>query len=126
MPLSSERTGAPRFAAMQANSRTSPPPSLAGERSKIVEMHVAVCFRPQADTTGYWFGQRVLQIELAVEIAFDLVSSDTDLKIVPLPASRRRVSNPLHLRSSAPFEFPQHDIVFEAISPDGHIVTARL
>src|SRR6266849_3920210 len=126
MPLSSERTGVPRFAGMQANSRTSPPPSLAGERSEIVEMHVAVCLRPQADTTGHWFRQRVLQIELAVEIAFDLVARDTDLKIVPLTASRRRVSNPLHLRTSAPFEFPQHDIVFEAISPNGQIVTVRL
>ena len=44
--------------------------SLAGYCGELVEMHVAVRLRPQADLPGDRFRQRVLQIELAVEIAF--------------------------------------------------------
>src|SRR5258706_5352819 len=67
----------------------------------------------------------MLKIELAIEITFNLVADDTDFQVVPLASCRRRVANPFHRRTSALFELPQHEIVFQAIGPDRQIVTIR-
>src|SRR6516162_6302259 len=68
--------------------------SLARCDGEFVEVHVAVRLRPQADLPRDRFRQRVLQIELAVEIALDLVARDADFEVVPLPGCGRCVSDP--------------------------------
>src|SRR5437660_901927 len=50
--------------------------SLARDDSEIVEVHVAVRLRPQADLSGDGLWQGMLKIELAVEIPFNLAASD--------------------------------------------------
>src|SRR5215468_9134720 len=74
--LLSERIGEPAFAAAHAASRTSRHPLFARDHGEIIEMHVAVCLRPQADLSGDGLWQRVLKIELAIEIPFNLVAGD--------------------------------------------------
>src|SRR5215831_14280988 len=68
--------------------------SLARRSGKFIEMHVAVRLRPQPNLPGHRLRERVLQIELAVEIALHLVAGDADFEVVPLPAGGRRVSHP--------------------------------
>src|SRR5215472_7909159 len=111
MPLSSEhkaRRGSPR---RWADSRTSRHPLFARDHSEFVEMHIAVCLRPQADLSGDGLWERVLKIELAVEVPFNLVAGNADFQVVPLAACRRGVANPFHRRAAALFELPQHEIV---------------
>src|SRR5437762_2038847 len=68
---------------------------LLGRRSGIIgEIHVAVGLRPQSDAPGDRLGQRVLEMELAVEIALDLDAGDADFELVPLSARGRRIANP--------------------------------
>src|SRR5262249_37077760 len=62
----------------------------------IVEVHIAVGLRPQPDTAGDRCRKFVLQIELAVEIAFDLLAGNADLEVVPDARRSRRVANPFH------------------------------
>jgi len=45
---------------------------------------VAVGLRPQADASRHRLGERMLQIELAVEIALNLCAADANLEVVPL------------------------------------------
>src|SRR5262252_8834695 len=126
MPVSSERTGMLGFAAVHANPRTNRRPLLACCHREIVEMHVAVCLRPQADLSGDGLWQRVLKVELAVEIAFYLVAGDADFQVVPLAGCCRCVANPFHRRAPALFELPKYEIVFQAIRPDGQVVAIGL
>src|SRR5215470_16795063 len=126
MPRSSAPTSVPAFAAVHAYSPLSRHPSFARGHREIIEMHVAVCLRPQADLSGDGLRQRVLKIELAIEIPFNLVAGDTDFQVVPLAGCCRRVANPFHRRTPALFELPQHEIVFQAIGPDRQIVAIRL
>jgi len=89
-------------------------------------MHVAVRLRPQANLPGDRFRQRVLQIELAVEIALDLVARDADFEVVPLPGCGRRVSDPFDRRPPAFLELPKDQIVFKAVRPDRQVVAVGL
>src|SRR5579859_255876 len=91
----------------------------------VREVHVAVGFRPQANPARHGFGKRMLQIELAVEIAFDLGAGNTNLKVVPLLAGCRGISNPGHRGAFALFELPENQIVFEAIRAQRQVVPIR-
>src|SRR6476660_3038075 len=71
----------------------------------IVEIHDAVGLRPHADFSRHRRRQSVIEIELAVQIAFDFRSADTDFQILPLPARGRRVADPLNARALALFVF---------------------
>src|SRR5229473_104851 len=79
----------------------------AGRGGEFVEMHVAIRLRPQADLPGDRFRQRVLQIELAVEIALDLVARNADFEVMPLPGCGRGVSDPFDRRPPALLELPK-------------------
>src|SRR5215470_8828039 len=124
--LLSERIGVPAFAGAHAASWTSRHPSFARGHGEIIEMHVAVCLRPQADLSGDGLWQRVLKIELAIEIPFNLVAGDADFQVVPLAGCCRCVANPFDRRTPTLFELPQHEIVFQAVGPDREIVAIRL
>src|ERR1700730_326978 len=92
----------------------------------IVEIHDAVGLRPHADFSRHRRRQGVFEIELAVQIAFDSRSADTDFQILPLPARGRRVADPLDARALALSVFEQHEIVFERIGPHQKVVAVRL
>src|SRR5919202_5643225 len=62
---------------------------------EIVEVHVAIGLGPEADAPGHGRGQRVLQVALAVEVAFHSGARDADLELVPLMARGRGVPDPL-------------------------------
>lgn len=64
--------------------------------SKVCKMHIAVGFRPEPDSPGHRLGKRVLQVQFTIEVTLDFRAADSHLQVVPLPARRRRVSNPLH------------------------------
>src|SRR5258708_36910199 len=115
MPLSSKRAGLPALAAMLADSRTSPHPSLAGHHRKIVEMHIAVRLRPQADLSRDGLWQRVLKIELAIEIAFNLVAGDANFQVMPLSGCRRAVATPSHRRTAPLSKLPHNELCFRGI-----------
>src|SRR6266498_5287271 len=106
--------------------RVAQPSLVRGRRRIIGEIHVAVRLGPQSDASGNRRRQRMLEIELAVEIAFDLVAGDANLEVVPLPGRGRRVPNPFHRRALAFFEFPQHEVVFQTIGADRQIVPVGL
>src|SRR6267143_1995017 len=65
----------------------------------IVEINDAVGLRPHADFSRHRCRQGVLKIKLAVQIALDLRSADTDSQVLPLPARGRRVPYPLDART---------------------------
>lgn len=70
--------------------RFSPKPrSIAGSYGVVREVHVAVGLRPKSDPAGERLRQRVLQIELAIEITFYLRAVHADLEVVPLPCRGR-------------------------------------
>src|SRR5262245_5562247 len=89
-------------------------PSVCGRDGEVVELDVAVRLRPQPDAARHRRRQGVLEVELAVEIAFDLGSGDADFQVVPLAARRRRVPDPFHRRALALLELPQDEVVFQA------------
>src|SRR5262249_42433020 len=93
---------------------------------EVVEIHVAVGLRPQADASRNRLGQDMLQVKLAVEIGRDLGPGDADLEVVPLAGRGRRIANPFHRGSLAFLEFPQDEIVLQRIGADGEIVAVRL
>src|SRR5262249_45344366 len=95
--------------------------SLAGRGSEFVEMHVAIRLRPQTNLPGHRCRQRVLKVELAIEIALDLIARDADFEVVPLPGRGRRVSDPFDRRPPAFLELPKDQIVFQAVRPDRQI-----
>ena len=101
-------------------------PSLAGCGSEIIEMHVAVRLRPQADAARDRRRQGVLEIELAVEITFHIIVGNADLKVVPLLARCGRVPDPLHLGATPFLDLPEHQIVFQAIRPNRQVIAIRL
>ncbi len=88
----------------------------------IGEIHVTVGFRPQADPPRDRLGQRVFEIEFAVEIALDLGAADPNLQVVPLARGSRRVSHPSHRGTLALFELPEHEIVLEAVGADREVI----
>src|SRR5215813_9460032 len=89
-------------------------------------MHVAVRLGPQADATGDRLRQRILKIELAVEVALDLGPTDPHLEFMPLLRGGRRIAHPLDRASLALFELPQHEIVLETIGADRQIIAVGL
>ena len=70
-------------------------PSLARYRGELVEMHVAVRFRPETDLSRNGFRPGVVQVQLAVEIALDLGAGDANLEVMPLACRGRCVADPL-------------------------------
>src|SRR6266567_2930395 len=100
--------------------------SISRRHDEVVEVHVAVGLGPQADSPRNRVGQDMLQVELAVEIGRDLGSGDADLEVVPLAGWGRRIANPFHRGPLAFLEFPQDQIIFQRICPDGEIVAVRL
>src|SRR5262245_20432105 len=67
--------------------------SLFGRRYRVVvEVDVAVRLRPETDAAADRRRPLVLERELAVEIAFDLLAVDLDLEIVPGARRRRRIA----------------------------------
>ena len=100
--------------------------SIGRRHGEVVEIHVAVGLRPQADASGDRLGQDVLQVELAVEIAGDLGPLDRDLEVVPLARRRRGVADPFDRGTLALLEFPQHEIVLERIGADRQVVAVGL
>ena len=89
-------------------------------------MHVAVGFGPKANSAGYGLRKCLLQIALAIEIAFNLVTSYADLEVMPLLAGGRRIPHPGDRRPLAFFEFPENQIVLEAISAKRQVVSVWL
>src|SRR5215204_2613516 len=85
-------------------------PSIGRRHGEVVEIHMAVRLRPQADASGDRLRQDVLQLKLAVEVAFDLGAGDPHLEIVPLTGRGRRIADPFHRGALALFELPQHEI----------------
>src|SRR5436309_2614171 len=73
----------------------------------IIEIHVTVGLGPQADATRYRVRQNMLKVELAVEIALDILTCNTDLEIVPLTCRRGRIADPLHGGALAFLELPK-------------------
>src|SRR6267378_5502286 len=92
----------------------------------IVEINDAVRLRPHADFSRHRCRQGVLQIKLAVQVALDLGSADTDFQILPLPARGRRVADPLDARALALLVFEQPELALDRISPDEKVVAVRL
>src|SRR5512133_98292 len=86
-------------------------PSVSRHHGEVVEIDVAVRFRPEPDLARDGLRQCVLEIELAVEITLDLVAGDADLQVMPLPAGGRRIPDPLDRRTPALLELPQHQVV---------------
>src|SRR5262245_58770318 len=99
--------------------------SLSRRGGESVEPDIAVRLRPQPDLAGDGLRQRVLQVGLAVEEAFDLGAADADLQVMPLAGRRRRVADPFHRRALALLELPQHQVVFQAVGADGQVVAVR-
>src|SRR5262249_62352605 len=58
--------------------------SISRRHGEVVEVHVAVGLRPQADSSRNRLGQDMLQVKFAVEIGRDLGPGDADLEVVPL------------------------------------------
>src|SRR5258707_10564721 len=85
-------------------------------------MHVAVRLRPQANLPGDRFRQRVLQIELAVEIALDLVARDADFEVVPLAGWGRGGFYPFDGRLPALFGFSTAQVGFKGGPPHLQVV----
>src|SRR3954447_20934347 len=81
----------------------------------VVEVHVTVGFRPEPDAAADRRRPVVLQSELAVEIAFDLLACDIDLEVVPGACRSRCIADPFDLRSPPILELPEHEIVLERI-----------
>src|SRR5262249_40950410 len=82
--------------------------------------------RPQPDAACDWRRKLVLQIELAVEIAFDLIAGNAYLKVVPGACRCRRIANPFDRGAPAFLELPEHEIVLERIGADGEVVAVGL
>src|SRR4029077_14438826 len=101
-------------------------PSVVHRDRIVAEVHMAVGLRPQADAARYGLCKRVLEIKLAVEIAFNLRSSDANLKIVPLLCGSRRIPHPFDRGPLALFELPQHEVVFQTIGSKGQVVAVWL
>src|SRR6476661_2463726 len=87
---------------------------------------MAVSLGPQADTAGDRLCQGVFKVELAVKIALNLGAANLDLEFMPLPRRSRRIAYPLDRGAFALLEFPQHEVVFQAVGSDGQVVAVRL
>src|SRR5712671_1882120 len=68
----------------------------------------------------------MLQIQFAVQIAFNLRSRDAHLEVMPLAGRCRSVADPLHRGALAFLEFPKNEIVLKRICSDRQIVAIGL
>src|SRR5262249_1680146 len=92
----------------------------------IVEINDAVRLGPHTNFSRNRRWQGVLEIKLAVEIAFYFRTADADFQILPLPAWGRGVADPLNARALAFLVFEQNEIIFERICPHQQVVAIRL
>src|SRR5262249_40583154 len=100
--------------------------SIRRRHRKSVEVHMAIGLGPEPDAPGHGLWQRVIQVALAIEVAFHGGARDADFELMPLMARGWGVPNPLHRGALALFELPQHEIIFETVRPDGQIVAVGL
>src|SRR6266550_1482952 len=92
----------------------------------VGEVHVTIRLGPESDATGHggWQGER--QVEFTIEVTLDLAAGNADFEVVPLLAGGRHIADPEYRRALAFFEFPQHQIVFEAICTNRQVVAVWL
>src|SRR4051794_34834586 len=92
----------------------------------VVEIHIAIRLRPQTDPACNRCREVVLQVELAIEIAFDLLTGDAHLEVVPCARRRWRIANPFDRGPFTLLELPEHEIVLEWIGAQRQVVAIGL
>src|SRR5262249_60798599 len=93
--------------------------SICWRHGEVVEVHMAVGLRPQADSSRNRLGQDMLQVKLAVEIGRDLGPGDVHLEVVPLAGGGGGGAGSLSPPAVAVLHFSQKPICFPWDLSDG-------